>query len=68
MTRTYKKDHKINNKGTNNPNAKLTDQQVNEIKLLRYTEKLSHRILAMRYGCSHTQIRRILNNQSRNNV
>ena len=68
MTRTYKKDHKINNKGINNPNSKLSDQQVNEIKLLRYTEKLSHRTLAMKFDCSHTQIRRILNNLSRTDV
>ena len=51
-----------------NPNVKLTDQQVNEIKLLRYTNKLSYRNLAAAYNCSHTQIKRIIKLESRANV
>jgi hypothetical protein len=51
-----------------NPNVKLTDQQVNEIKLLRYTSKLSYRNLAVAYNCSHTQIKRIIKSESRANV
>ena len=61
----YKKDHNIDVKGMKNPNAKLTDQQVNEIKLLRYTQKLSYRSLGTIYGCSHTQIKRIVKGESR---
>ena len=68
MKRPYRKDHKINNKGENNPNAKLTDQQTNEIKLIRYTSKLSYRALAAAYNCSHTQIKRIIKSESRTNV
>ena len=64
----YKKDHNIDNRGMKNPNVKLTDQQVNEIKLLRYTNKLSYRILAAAYNCSHTQIKRIVKSESRANV
>ena len=63
---TYRKDHKIDVKGMKNPNVKLTDDQVNEIKLLRYVQKLSLRTLALTYGVSHTQIRRITNLKSRN--
>jgi len=65
MKRQYRKDHKINNKGENNPNAKLTDQQVNEIKLLHYIQKTPYRTLASVYKCSHTQIQRIINKKSR---
>jgi DNA-binding transcriptional regulator YiaG len=68
MTRQYKTDHKIDNKGMKNPNAKLTDMQVNEIKLLRYVSKLSSRTLAEIYNCSHTQILRIIKQKSRANV
>ena len=68
MTRKYKKDHKINVKGEKNPNVKLTDLQVNEIKLLRYVSKLSSRTLAEIYNCSHTQILRITKQKSRTNV
>ena len=64
----YKKDHNIDNRGMKNPNVKLTDQQVNEIKLLRYTSKLSYRNLAVSYNCSHTQIKRIIKSESRANV
>jgi len=64
----YKKDHNIDNRGMKNPNVKLTDQQVNEIKLLRFTQRLSYRALAAAYGCSHTQILRIINNKSRADV
>jgi hypothetical protein len=59
---------KIDNRGMKNPNVKLTDQQVNEIKLLRYTNKLSYRSLAAAYNCSHTQIKRIIKLESRTNV
>lgn len=68
MPRIYKKDHKINNRGLNNPNVKLTDEQVNEIKIMRNTKNISHRALGLMYNCSHTQIRRILNNLSRTDV
>jgi hypothetical protein len=64
----YKTDHKINNKGEKNPNVKLTDQQVNEIKLLRHKSKFSYRTLAVAYNCSHTQIKRIIKLESRTNV
>jgi DNA invertase Pin-like site-specific DNA recombinase len=64
----YKTDHKINNKGEKNPNVKLTDQQVNEIKLLRYKLKYSYRTLAATYGCSHTQVKRIIKQESRTDV
>lgn len=68
MKRPYKRDHKINTKGEKNPNVKLTDQQVDEIKLLRYTTKASYRALAAAYSCSHTQIKRIIKLESRANV
>ena len=64
----YKKDHNIDNKGMKNPNVKLTDEQVNQIKLLRYASKLSYRALAAAYNCSHTQIKRIIKLESRANV
>jgi DNA-binding transcriptional regulator YiaG len=64
----YKKDHNIDNKGMKNPNVKLTDEQVNQIKLLRYASKLSYRVLATAYNCSHTQIKRIIKLESRANV
>jgi DNA-binding transcriptional regulator YiaG len=64
----YKKDHNIDNKGMKNPNVKLTDEQVNQIKLLRYASKLSYRVLAAAYNCSHTQIKRIIKLESRANV
>jgi hypothetical protein len=59
---------KIDNRGMKNPNVKLTDQQVNEIKLIRYSTKVSYRTLAVAYDCSHTQIKRIIKNESRTNV
>lgn len=63
---TYRKDHKIDVKGMKNPNVKLTDDQVDQIRQLSYFSKLSLRTLSTIYGVSHTQIRRIIKLKSRN--
>lgn len=47
----------------NNPNWKLTDREVEEI---RKEKNLNHSELALKYSVSRRQIRRIINKTSRN--
>lgn len=64
----YKLNHSINNVGEKNPNVKLTDEEVMLIRTLRGTTRLSMRAIAEAFGCSHTQIVRIVNQKARTNV
>jgi transcriptional regulator with XRE-family HTH domain len=50
--------------GESNPNAKLTDEQIAEIKYLY--ETLSQRELAKRFNVSKSQIGNIVRGESRN--
>lgn len=61
----YKRPNAIDVKGQKNPNVKLTDEDVDQIRQLSYFSKLSLRTLSSLYGVSHTQIRRIIKHKSR---
>ena len=53
-------------RGVDNCNAKLTMEQVQEIKRLYkpYSREFGTRALAKKYGVHHMQISRIVNNKS----
>lgn len=50
--------------GLNNNAFKLNKKQVDEIRYLYKTTKTSHRLLALRYKVTHSQIYSIVNNKS----
>lgn len=64
----YKQPNKINNRGEKNPNRKLTDKQVVELRFLHQRNSYTLRQLAKRFEISHTQVYRIVNLKSRTNV
>jgi hypothetical protein len=56
----YKKENQINNEGFNNPNSRLTEEEIVTILKLK-AQGLSLRQIALQVKCSHTQVRRVLN-------
>jgi hypothetical protein len=56
--------HAVQRTGGSNPSAKLTKQEVDEIRFLRSEERVKIRVLVAEYKVSKNTIRRILSGQS----
>ena len=57
-----------NFKGERNNNCKLTDDQVDQIKILARTKSKTYRQIAVLYNVSHAHVYKIVNGKSRQGV